>query len=116
MKATLTNLFTVAVLKGSLPHTPPGPGVRSYRAMALASGMTWSELPRGWRKSVEWKRKRVSRRDVSRRRSRPEPSVLLGCQGGGDIAQDTGEAIEDKCSWGRLRGGKGRGDRSGRPL
>jgi len=41
--------------------------------------------------------------------------VLLGCQGDGDIAQDTGEAIEDKCSWGRLRGGKGRGYRSGKP-
>ena len=42
--------------------------------------------------------------------------MLLGCQGDGDIAQGTGEAIEDKYSWGRLRGGKGRGYRSGKPL
>jgi hypothetical protein len=25
--------------------------------------------------------------------------MLLGCQGGGDIAQDIGEAIEGKCPW-----------------
>jgi hypothetical protein len=31
-----------------------------------------------------------------------EPSVLLGCEGGGNIAQDIGEAIEGKCPWGRL--------------
>jgi hypothetical protein len=28
--------------------------------------------------------------------------VLLGCEGGGNIAQDIGEAIEGKCPWGRL--------------
>ena len=27
--------------------------------------------------------------------------MLLGCERGGDIAQDIGEAIEDECSWGR---------------
>jgi predicted AAA+ superfamily ATPase len=41
-----------------------------------------------------------------------KPSRLIAS----DIAQDTGEAIEDKCSWSRLRGGKGRGYRSGKPL
>ena len=45
-----------------------------------------------------------------------EPSVLLGGQGGKDIAQDIGEAIEDQRSCGRLRGRKGRGYRSGKPL
>ena len=39
--------------------------------------------------------------------------MLLGCQGGGDIAQDAGEAIGDKRSWGRVCGGKVRGYRPG---
>ncbi|MBP1733634.1 MAG: hypothetical protein H6Q55_4063 [Deltaproteobacteria bacterium] len=30
--------------------------------------------------------------------------MLLGCQGGGDTAQGTGEAIGAKCPWGRVRG------------
>ena len=42
--------------------------------------------------------------------------MFFGCQRGGDIAQDIGEAIEDECPRGRLRGGKGRGYRSGKPL
>jgi len=114
-RGRLRSLWPRCILRHRGEELRPSQGEHGKRAAGLQGGLPRSGNAPGLSRPGTHQNKRSPLRPVCGiPGEHGSGKALLAVTYG--TGKSDGEAIEDKCSWGRLRGGKERGYRSGNPL